>query len=133
MAAFPEIAAFADAACSDAGLGTGDALRLRLILEELFTNTVHHGHGGDSDRVVEIALDIAPARIALTYEDEAPAFDPRTAATSDEPLASPDDGDTRPVGQQGLVLVRGMAREITYERREGRNRIGLSLRRSSRA
>jgi anti-sigma regulatory factor (Ser/Thr protein kinase) len=127
MSAFPDVAGFADASCRDAGLDAADALRLRLILEELFTNTVHHGHGGDSDRAIEIALEIAAAGIALTYEDEAPAFDPRTPVEPDDAREASDAGDSRPVGRLGLVLVRRLACQITYERAEGRNRIRLWL------
>jgi anti-sigma regulatory factor (Ser/Thr protein kinase) len=121
MDAFPALAAFAEAACRDAGLGRDDVLRLRLVLEELFTNTVRHGHGGDSDRSVEVALEVTPRKITLVYEDTAPPFDPLA------PPASTDAADTVPVGRLGLALVRGLARDPTYERVEGRNRLRLSL------
>jgi serine/threonine-protein kinase RsbW len=120
MDALVTLAAFADSAARDAGLARDDALRLRLVLEELFTNTVHHGHGGDSDQPVDVALDVMPGHIRLTYEDTAPAFDPRT------PLAQ-GSAEERPVGQLGLVLVRSMAREFSYERIGGRNWLSLLL------
>lgn len=120
MDAFPAVAAFVETACRDAGFSSRDVLRLRLIVEELFTNTVSHGHGGDSDQPVDIALEITAGRIGLTYEDTAPPFDPR------EP-PSRDSVQERPVGQLGLVLVRSMARELAYERVEGRNRVRIAL------
>jgi anti-sigma regulatory factor (Ser/Thr protein kinase) len=116
MEAFAALAAFADGAGRDAGFGRDDVLRLRLILEELFTNTVRHGHGGDSDQPVDVVLDVTPGQIRLTYEDTAAAFDPRTP-----PPQGP--AEERPVGQLGLVLVRSMARELSYERIAGRNRL----------
>jgi anti-sigma regulatory factor (Ser/Thr protein kinase) len=120
MDAFATLAAFADSASRDAGFAEDDALRLRLVLEELFTNTVHHGHGGDSDQPVDVVLDVTPGQIRLTYEDTAPAFDPRTPPAQRA-------AEERPVGQLGLALVRSMARELWYERIEGRNRLALSL------
>jgi serine/threonine-protein kinase RsbW len=120
MDAFATLAAFADRAARDAGFAKDDALRLRLVLEELFTNTVHHGHGGDSDQPVDVVLDVTQGQIRLTYEDTAPAFDPLTPPAP-RPAAVP------PVGQLGLALVRGMARELSYERIGGRNRLALSL------
>src|ERR1041384_1611982 len=39
---------FLERFCADAGLGGDQCLRLNLVLEELFTNTVRHGHRGDS-------------------------------------------------------------------------------------
>lgn len=123
MDAFAALAAFAEAACRDAQFGGDDALRVRLVLEELFTNTVHHGHGGDGDQPVDVVLDVTPGLIRLTYEDTAPAFDPRTPQV-------PGPGEEQPVGKLGLVLVRSMARELSYERVEGRNRLAFSLSRS---
>ena len=119
MDAFNALAAFANGACRDAGFGHDDTLRMRLVLEELFTNTVSHGHGGDSDRPVDIVLEATPGRIRITYEDTAPAFDPR--------MPPPAPAEERPVGHLGLVLVRSIARELSYERVEGRNRLGFSL------
>jgi anti-sigma regulatory factor (Ser/Thr protein kinase) len=123
MDAFAALAAFANGACPDAGFGHDDALRMRLVLEELFTNTVTHGHGGDSDRPVDVVLEVTYGRIRITYEDTAPAFDPRTP-----PPVPPGE---RPVGRLGLVLVRSIARELSYERVEGRNRLDFSLWRSA--
>ena len=120
MDAFPALAAFAETACRQAGLATGDVLRVRLLLEELFTNTVHHGHRGGSDGPVEVALEPAPGKITIVYEDTAPTFDP---------LASPpgNDSGAAAAGRLGLVLVRGMAHDLMYERVEGRNRLRFSV------
>jgi serine/threonine-protein kinase RsbW len=122
MDAFPALAAFAEIACREAGLGGGDVLRVRLLLEELFTNTVQHGHSGDSDRPIEIALEPTPGKITVVYEDTAPTFDPLAS-----PAAS-DAADAAAAGRLGLVLVRGMAHELRYERVAGRNRLCFSVR-----
>ena len=118
MDAFPALAAFAETACREAGLGSGDVLRVRLLLEELFTNTVRHGHSGDSDRPIEVALELDTGKITVVYEDTAPTFDP---------LASEPSSDAAPEGRLGLVLLRGMARDLLYVRIDGRNRIRFSV------
>jgi anti-sigma regulatory factor (Ser/Thr protein kinase) len=118
MDAFPALAAFAETACREAGLGSGDVLRVRLLLEELFTNTVRHGHSGDSDRPIEVALELHTGKITVVYEDTAPTFDP---------LASDASPDAAPEGRLGLVLLRGMARDLVYERIEDRNRVRFSV------
>ena len=118
MDAFPALAAFAETACREAGLGSGDILRVRLLLEELFTNTVRHGHSGDSDRPIEVALELDTGKITVVYEDTAPTFDPLMSAPS---------SDATPEGRLGLVLLRGMARDLLYVRIDGRNRIRFSV------
>jgi serine/threonine-protein kinase RsbW len=119
MNAVAALAVFSNGACLDAGLNRDDVLRMRLVLEELFTNTVSHGHGGDSDQPIDVVLDVTPGLVRVTYEDTAPAFDPCT------PLPLPEEEFT--IGHLGLVLVRSIARELAYERIEGRNRLSFSL------
>ena len=57
--------------CAASGVPRKACLRLTLLVEELFTNTVVHGHGADSEAPVYLAFEIRPGWIALTYEDTA--------------------------------------------------------------
>ena len=125
MSALPEVAAFTAEACSAAGLVHDACLRLTLLIEELFTNTVVHGHGGESDEPVAIAFDSRSGRITVTYEDTAPPHDPFAAmAPPDEAVAVED----RPVGGLGVLLVAAMAMDVEYRHVDGRNRISLVMR-----
>jgi len=118
------LGAFVDEVGALAGFSHHDCLRLTLVLEELFTNTVEHGFGGDCDELVEIACEIEPGRVAVTYEDAAPRFDPRALVPGvDESLPEVD----RPPGRLGLLLVARLAAEVDYSRMEGRNRISLAV------
>ena len=47
---------FLEGFCAESGLARAAYLRLNLVLEELFTNTVRHGHRGDCDAPVWIAV-----------------------------------------------------------------------------
>src|SRR5262249_10199612 len=112
--------AFIAETCAAAGIQ--GHLRLTLLLEELFTNTVVHGHRCESDEPVHITLDIEPGRIAVTYEDTAPPHDPFAA------VAPPDEAggvEERAVGGLGVLLVAAMAKDVQYCRAEGMNRIRL--------
>jgi anti-sigma regulatory factor (Ser/Thr protein kinase) len=97
-------------------------LRVTLLVEELFTNTVVHGHGADSDAPVRLDCEVAPGRIALLYEDTGPPHDPFAAVASPDPDA---DAHDRPVGGLGVLLVSAMARHVEYRRADDRNRISL--------
>ena len=121
---------FVEAFCADRGVVESDALRLSLVLEELFTNTVVHGHGGGSDAPVRLGLRVDAAHLELSYEDSAPAFDPldHVARLPIDPAAGLAD---RPIGHLGLALVVDMAERISYLRLDDRNRILLALRREA--
>jgi len=115
---------FLESFCADAGLGRDQCLRLNLVLEELFTNTVRHGHRGESDSPVWVTLSIAGANVSLSYEDAAPPFNPYGTP----PDAPPDTTvKMRKIGGLGVLLTRKLAASREYAYLYGRNRIRLTL------
>ena len=128
MDCLAEAIEFVEAFCADRGVAGSDGLRLSLVVEELFTNTVTHGHGGDSDAPVRIGLRVDATHVELSYEDSAPPFDPLDHAAR-SPVDPAADLADRPVGQLGLALVVSMAERAAYERADGCNRVRLALRR----
>ncbi len=60
-----EIRTFVEDACTTAGIGREDCLKLLLIVEELFTNTVTHGYREESESPVWIAFD--PCDTGFTF------------------------------------------------------------------
>ncbi|MEX2223658.1 MAG: ATP-binding protein [Candidatus Rokuibacteriota bacterium] len=121
--ALPQVEAFLAEVCAGAGLAHDVCLRVTLLVEELFTNTVVHGHGADSEAPVQLDCEVAPGRIALVYEDTGPPRDPFAAVTSPDPGADVED---RPVGG-GVLLVSAMAGQVEYRRDGDRNRIALVI------
>lgn len=127
MAQWPEALAFVEAFCQRHGLAHRDMLRLALVAEELFTNVVEHGHGGD-DEGAELRVELAwsPGRLGLMIEDRAAPFDP-LAHSRDRPPELDAGADARPVGGLGLYLVEQLAAEARYAREQGCNRIWIVL------
>lgn len=101
------------------GVSDEDSLRLQLIAEELFTNTVTHGFNGGSDTVVTLDLSVSPEGVRLRYTDTAPPCDP---TTQPEQLASEES-----TGGLGITLIRGMSRVFSYQRLAGRNVCEITL------
>jgi|GEM_PF-380849 len=117
LEAFERIVAFVERVCAGAGIPRDAWLRVVLVVEELFVNTVLHGHGTDSDAPVRLSLDPQPRAIHVTYEDRAPGFDPSAGA------ADAGDPQERAPGGLGLVLVRRLSRDLVYSRAGDANRI----------
>ena len=122
--ALPQVDAFLGEVCSGAGLGRETCLRLTLLVEELFTNTVVHGHGADSEAPVRLECEVSPGRVALTYEDSGPAHDPFARVIAPDAEASVEE---RLVGGLGVLLVRAMAQQVEYRRAGDRNLISLVI------
>ena len=107
-----------------AGLGREDRHKLTLIVEELFTNTVTHGHHGDSDAPVQISLEVTDVGVELTYEDSAPQYDPVAASRRTDIESTINE---RRVGGLGVFLTISLTNGAVYRFVEGRNRISLTL------
>jgi len=106
-------------ACKSMAVSDAHCLRLQLLAEELFINTIDHGFSGPSDTVIHLVLVRNAAGLTLRYEDEAPAFDPFAASLQ---LASEDT-----IGGLGLTLLHGMSRTRHYRHEAGRNIIEIGL------
>lgn len=126
LACLTQATAFVAAFCAQHAIDPRDTLRLTLMVEELFTNTVVHGHRGDSDAAVHIELHADPTQLTLAYADTAPAFDP-LAWLPQATAALAADLAARPVGKMGIALVVRTATHAHYERSGGRNRLRLVL------
>lgn len=116
--------AFVDEFCGGAQVGRESCLKASLVLEELFLNTVKHGHRGGSDSPVWITLSASGGEVSLAYEDCAAPFNPFSRATREmlEALA-----DTRREGGLGVLLAHGLTATADYAYVFGRNRIRLTL------
>jgi len=116
--------AFIEDFCRGASVARDACLKANLVIEELFLNTVKHGHRGGSDAPVWIRLTANDGQVSLTYEDRAPPFNPFARATREmlEALA-----ETRREGGLGVLLAHGLTASAEYAYLYGRNRIQLTL------
>ena len=119
--ALRRIGAFVEAYCTAAGIPRASALRLNLVLEELFVNSVRHGYRGECAEPVWITLREKRSAIEVTYEDTAPPFNPYAHAEQ-----SGAQGAGR-IGGLGVLLTQELAASREYAYLFGRNRIRLAL------
>lgn len=110
--------------CKGASLSRESCLKANLVIEELFLNTVKHGHRGGSDAPIWITLSAEGGKVRLDYEDNAPPFNPFSQATREmlEALAP-----TRREGGLGVLLANSLTSSAEYAYVFGRNRIRLML------
>jgi len=124
LEAWKNARAFIEEFCRGARVPRDSGLKANLVIEELFLNTVKHGHRGGSEAPVWITLSASAGEISLIYEDRAPPFNPFAAATREllEALA-----ETRREGGLGVILAHGLTATADYSYIFGRNRIRLTL------
>ena len=116
--------AFVERFAAEAGLERAKGLRTNLVVEELFMNTVQHGHRGGSDAPVWITLQGRDGHVRLVYEDNAPPFNPfgRSPREIAKKLA-----DEHREGGLGVVLAHALTASADYAYLFGRNRISLEI------
>jgi anti-sigma regulatory factor (Ser/Thr protein kinase) len=117
---------FVEDFCARQGIERERCLRLNLVLEELFVNTVQHGYRRDCDAPVWMTLGLAPGEVHVNYEDTAPPFNPY-AHLPWVPLDTT--LEMRKAGGLGLLLTKELAATRDYGYVFGRNRIRLAMKR----
>jgi anti-sigma regulatory factor (Ser/Thr protein kinase) len=97
--------------------------RARIVVEELFSNTIKYGYGGECERPVRLRLEPYPV-LTIIYEDEAPLFDPTHWVSPEEAAVLPDE---RPEGRAGIAMVMGLCDSAVYSPQDGHNRLTMTF------
>ena len=117
--------AFVERFAAEARLEREKGLRTNLVVEELFMNTVRHGHRGGSDAPVWITLEGRDGHVRLVYEDNAPPFNPFGMRPTREVVKAI--AEERREGGLGVVLAHALSASVDYTYLFGRNRIRLEV------
>jgi serine/threonine-protein kinase RsbW len=96
-----------------------------LCLDELVTNVVRYAFGepDGSPHRLTVSVERAASEIEITVEDGGRPFDPTAASLPALPRTLE---ETVP-GGRGLLLVRSIAPRLSYESRDGVNRVTLAF------
>ena len=113
----------AAAFCREQGITDRKEPVLKVVLEELITNSIRHGQP-PTDAIITITLTRIEREIHLYYVDAGSPFDPHRDLppdTRDQPL------ERRPVGGLGWALIFHYCKTIKYERRQDENHYEMVL------
>jgi serine/threonine-protein kinase RsbW len=95
-----------------------------LAIEELVTNCIKYGYDDAGDHTITVLLSICDKELTMVVIDDGHPFDPLAVPAPDLVLEI----DDRPIGGLGIHLVRRLADHMSYERRDGSNRLTLTKR-----
>ncbi|TLY94786.1 MAG: ATP-binding protein [Gammaproteobacteria bacterium] len=118
----PALTRFLQEFWSAARLPPAQALPFELALEEVFMNVVQHGSPAGTAPRVEVSLSLRDLKLTMTVEDDGPEFDPLAAPPPDVTASL----TARPVGGQGVFLVRQMMDAVSYQRVGARNQLRMT-------
>lgn len=100
-----------------------DLTSVHLVLDELVSNVIRHGHTANNG-TVDVSLAVDAGMLTIDIVDDGIAFDPltRPAPNLDLPI------DERPIGGLGIHIVKALSETIAYRRDSGRNHLSLTMR-----
>lgn len=101
---------------------------VELVLEEAITNVIRYGFEGmpPAEHWIEIDLQVDLDEVQVLVVDDGKAFDP----LDEGGLLLPDTLDDAQVGGLGLLMIRNTASRLAYERRDGKNRLAMTIART---
>ena len=97
-----------------------------LAIEELVTNCIKYGYKDAKDHTIDFVLNVEDGTLRMDVIDDGNPFNPLDAPRPDLTLPP----ERRPIGGLGLHLLRELADEMRYERRDGTNRLSVTKRMS---
>lgn len=95
-----------------------------LALEELLTNIVKYGYKDTAPHAIAVELVAQGDEVRVRLTDDGTAFNPWDDAP--EPVRGRPAG-ARPLGGQGVMLVKNFANALEYERTNKKNVVTVSL------
>ncbi len=97
-------------------------LKIELLLEELFINSIGHGKEDSSKEFIWIHLEQQEDMLLITYADAAPPYNPLNTGRYSPEEAS-NTLEENQLTEVGLILIRNSPFDLSYAYENGRNQI----------
>lgn len=107
----------------DSGVDPRAIYATELALEELITNTIHHGRAGERGCRIRIRLAVRHTGVHVELRDDAPAFNP----LDHEPAPAFQNLMEAEAGGRGIQMARAMIDEVSYRHEDGANHFSFRV------
>ena len=117
-----KVLSFADAILEELGCSPKAQMQIDVAIEEIFVNIAHYAYPeGEGDAVISVGADTAAGGVQIVFEDEGIQYDPLQNEDPDITLSAED----RPIGGLGIFMVKKSMDEVSYEYKDGKNRLTI--------
>jgi anti-sigma regulatory factor (Ser/Thr protein kinase) len=112
-------------ACRKIKVAVMTILKIELLLEELFINSVGHGYDDTAKAFIWIHLEQQENTLLITYADAAPPYNPLNAShySADELDDTQVALEENQLSEVGLILIQNSPFALSYAYQDGRNQI----------
>lgn len=112
-----------DLLAEEVGLSMEKTFQLNLAMEEAVVNVMNYAYPGQKNMPIDIEVETLDDRLCIVIDDTGVPFDPTQQEEPDLTLSA----EERPIGGLGIMLVRQFMQEISYEYKDGHNRLTLIM------
>ena len=120
-----QICSFVVDAAEVAGLDESAVFHCQIAVDEACTNIIEHGYSGEDKGQIEVVCHATPGRLQIELLDQAPPFDIMQVP---EPKLNQSIEEAT-IGGLGIYFMKKMMDEVTFEHKNGTNRLVLVKRR----
>lgn len=115
------VLSFADAILEELGCSVKAQMQIDIAIEEIFVNIAHYAYPeAEGEAVISVDSGEGPS-VTITFEDEGIQYDPLKNEDPDITLSAED----RPIGGLGIFMVKKSMDEVSYEYKDGKNRLTI--------
>jgi serine/threonine-protein kinase RsbW len=122
----PGISSVLESVMRDYDFPDEDILDTQLAVEEVITNIIAHGYGGDTGGEILVSCRAGREIVVIRIEDRAIPFNPLILPEPD----LTDDLEDRKIGGLGIFLIRQVMDETEYHFEDGKNILVLIKKKS---
>ena len=96
-------------------------LRINVCLDELFTNIVSYGFDDDLEHIIRFTLNGDNNFVVINIEDDGIHFNPLDKVDPD----FPENVESAKIGGLGILIIRKLMDNVSYERKQGINKLTM--------
>ncbi len=116
--ALPQVQVFIEEALEAAAMPMRATMQISVCVEEMFVNIAHYAYRpAVGSATVRFAIEQAPARVMVQFEDAGVPFDPLAKTDADTTLSA----EAREIGGLGILMVKKSMDAASYARTDGKN------------
>ena len=117
-----EVLGFVDEQLEAADCAMKVQMQIDLAVEEIFVNIANYAYDPETGPAT-VRVDVTPdgSTVTITFVDNGVPYDPLAKADPDITLSAED----RPIGGLGIFMVKKSMDEVSYEYKDGKNRLTI--------
>lgn len=116
------VLSFADTILEELGCSVKAQMQIDIAIEEIFVNIAHYAYPeAEGEAVIYVEPGEGSSSVTITFEDEGIPYDPLQNEDPDITLSAED----RPIGGLGIFMVKKSMDEVSYEYKDGKNRLTI--------